>query len=462
MEFLQELKGVLGRHILMDREKLMPYATDASYFRGVLPLAVALPGSTEEVSRVMKVCRKHGIKVVTRGGGTSLTGASIAVEDSIVINTLRLNRIISTNIVDGRTVAEAGIRLNDLNGSLSQIGFFYPPDPASAMAATLGGTLATNAGGLRAVAYGSTKDWVTGLEVVLPDGEVIGTGELYSSESSSYDFTPLFVGSEGTLGIVTKGALRITPLPESTGMLVGHYSSAEDASLAIGELKRRGVPLLMAEFLDRLTMDAIHITTGFLFPEDSNYMLMIVLFSSKESINRILSEAGDIMRQWNPISVRIISDPKEEEEIYWARRGIGASLLKLRENASQSVITLDIVVPPSELPSALSAITQKSNEYGIKCLLAGHIGDGNIHPALFADLGIEKIKEKAEELMMEIGRIAVSRNGSISGEHGIGLEKKNLLTHEMNFRHTDRNLEIMRKVKKSLDPDNLLNPTKLL
>ncbi len=271
----EDLKRELGSIVITDPVMMKPYATDASYFEGVTPLAVAIPENVQQVRRIMSYCNSNGIKVVARGGGTSLTGSSVPTENSILLSMARFDRVIEVKPEDRFAIVEPGVRLDSLNEQLSDIGFFYPPDPASSIAATVGGSISTNAGGLRASMYGTTKNWILGLEVVLPNGDLIKTGGKVLKRTAGYDLTSMFVGAEGTLGIITKATLKIWPKPEATGRILAYYRDIETIGQAISEMKRIGITPLIAEFLDRITMDSLQISRGIIFPKDANYMLII-------------------------------------------------------------------------------------------------------------------------------------------------------------------------------------------
>ncbi|MGC8622053.1 MAG: FAD-binding oxidoreductase [Caldisphaera sp.] len=463
MNIIPQLKDIVGNdYVLLTKEDFIPYQKDASYFEGPEPLAIILPKSTEEISKIMKLCNNNDIPVVVRGGGSSLTGSSITTKNCVVLSMVRLDKIIDTNIGDRYIVAEAGVRLDVLNMYLSKFKHFYPPDPASSIAATVGGSIATNAGGLKGVSYGATKEWVLGLECVLADGEIINTGGKVLKRSLGYDLTALMIGNEGTLGIITKAILKIAPMPETIGRIVAYFDSIELAGNAIGSLKNQGVTPLMAEFMDRVSMDAISKTKNISFPKDANYLLLIDISSTNESINKKLNEALEIIKKSNPIEIKVTTDPKEMDVMYQARKGLFSSLLSEKKNIEDSVITMDIVVPASKLPETLKEIKNKIDTSGLKGLIAGHIGDGNVHPTVYANMKESTDKKKINDLMIEIGKIAVRHEGSISAEHGIGLEKKDLLLVEFEEKNTILNIEIMKKIKDIYDPKNILNRGKLL
>jgi glycolate oxidase len=461
MDIISALKSIVGEHVLSSKEDLIPYQKDASFYEGVNPLAVVIPRTTEEVSKIMKFCYDNNIEVVTRGGGTSLTGSSILTSKGIMISMERFDKILEAKIEDRYVIVEPGVRIDNLNSYLALYSYFYPPDPASSIAATVGGSIATNAGGLRAAMYGATKEWVLGLEVVLPTGKIVQFGGKILKRTLGYDLTAIMIGSEGTLGIITKAILKIAPLPEQSGRILTYFSTIETAGEAVSELKKNGITPLIAEFMDRYSMDAITKIKKITFPKDAKYLLIIDIASTKESINNKLEESSKILKKFNPIDIQVTTDPVEMDRIYQARKGLYSSQLQERADVNEYVIIGDVVVPTSELPNTLKEASNKIGEYGFKVVLFGHIGDGNIHTNIFADVKDPEKMKKADSLMIEIGKIAIKHGGSVSSEHGIGLEKRVLLIEEFKQKGSLENLEIMKNIKKIFDPKNLLNRGKI-
>ncbi len=451
---MRELSRALGKGRLLTRkEDLIPYARDASYFEGPLPLAVAVPGSVEEAAEVLRIADEAEVPVVIRGGGTSVTGASIPVEGSIVLSTQGLGSVEEVRPEDGYAVAGAGVRLGDLDEALSRVGFMYPPDPSSSSASTVGGSIATNAGGLRGVSYGSTRCWVLGLQVVLPGGRVLWAGGRTLKRSTGYDLVSLFLGSEGTLGLIAKAVLRIAPRPEAVGRAVAYYGELEGAAEAVADLKRRGIPLLTAEFVDGPSLAAARDAFGIRTPQGGEYMLMVDVASTPESLRRHLDEVASVLSSHSPVSLEVAADPSRLEELTRARRGIYPALLR-RRRPGQLIVGMDVVVPPSELAAAMREVRDAARAAGFDVAIAGHVGDGNFHPAIYVDEGS---LDRARDLILEVGRIAIRHGGSASAEHGIGLEKRELLAEEMGPW-----LGAMRAIKSALDPKGIMNRGKLL
>jgi FAD/FMN-containing dehydrogenases len=315
MDINIQLSKLLKANYVNKREEIEKYSSDASYITGNTPIGVAFPVNSDQVCKIIDICRKSGVSIVTRGGGSSLTGSSVPMEKSIVLSTVKMNKIIEVNTRDRYVLVQPGVILSDLNSALNINGFFYPPDPASSSIATVGGTIATNAGGLRAIAYGTTKEWVLGLEVVLGNGRKIAIGGKVLKRTIGYDLTSLFVGSEGTLGIITKAYLKIIPVPEATGMIVSFFSSMGNLSSSISDLKAKGVPLMIAEFLDGLALHSLSDAGLLDFPDTSKYMLMIVLQSTRESLKKHLNNAVKIINTSRPLSVKIVKGQERHGKV---------------------------------------------------------------------------------------------------------------------------------------------------
>jgi len=459
---IKEFIEILGKdYVLTEKVDILPYTKDASFFTGKLPYAVLMPGNVNEVSSIMKICQRDGIPVTVRGGGSSLTGSSILVNEGVILSMARFDKILETSIEDRYVIAEAGVKLDYLNSHLLNFKHFYPPDPASSIAATVGGSISTNAGGLRAAMYGATKEWVLGLEVVLPDGTIIQTGGKVLKRSIGYDLTALMVGSEGTLGVITKAILKISPIPEKYGRIMVYYRSIEEAGKAISSLKKNGITPLIAEFMDKISMDSITHTKGLKFPEQAQYLLLIDLSSTEESLDKKLNEAAEILKSTEILEIKITKDPDEMAAMYQARKGLYSSQLNEREKPGEYVIIGDIVVPASKLPKTLIEIKESIERYKLKVALFGHIGDGNIHANIFADINDREKMKIVNDFMMELGRIALKNDGSVSSEHGIGIEKIELLREEYMYKNSLKNIEIMKSIKNIFDPKNILNRGKM-
>lgn len=461
MDFVSELKNILPGKVITQKERKMPYTADASYFTGNEPVAVVIPDSVEEVKKLMKFCFSNGINVVPRGGGTSLTGSSVPMKNSVVLSMSKFDKVLEVRPENMYAIAEPGVRLDDLNNGLKKFNYFYPPDPASSVAATVGGSISTNAGGLRASTYGTTKNWVLGLEVVLPDGSVINTGGRILKISAGYDLTALFVGAEGTLGVITKAILKIWPIPEAIGRMLAYYDSIDKVGKAIAKMKELGIIPLIAEFLDRITMDSLERTRKIEFPKEARFALIVDVSSTTESIKDLMEKTKKILEEFQPVSITVTTDPDEMQKVYEARKGAYSSLLSERNNENERVIIGDIVVPASELPVTLLEAENQIKAHGLKVALFGHIADGNIHMNIYADLSDKKQMDAVDSFQSTMGMIAVKHGGSVSAEHGIGIEKKGLLEMQSREENNEDELLLMKNIKKLIDPKNIMNGGKI-
>ena len=459
-DVIKKIVDAAGKNnVLFSKEEKIPYENDASYIGGLLPELVIIPENSFQIASVLKICSQNGVNVTVRSGGTALTGSSVLQYPGILINTMKMDKIIDLNLSSRYVVCQPGVRLDKLNEYLKKYNFFYPPDPASSRASTVGGSISTNAGGLRAVRYGATKEWILGAEFVTGNGNIISTGEYTLKRSAGYDITALLIGSEGTLGVLTEAILKIEPLPEETGRILAFFRDISEVGRAISDVKNAGITPLIAEFMDLPTIDSIRDKLDINIPEYTQFMLMIDIDSTKKSLMEKITQAQVIIKKYSN-DIIVITDRVKMEKIYSARKGAYSSLLKQRENDKQIVIIGDLIVPASELPETLKEIGKKIDEHKIKATLFGHIGDGNIHANMFMD-NTEEGRKKMEKLQMDIAKVAIEHNGSVSAEHGIGTEKNLLLYEEYRARNSLYSLEIMKLIKKAFDPNNILNRGKI-
>ncbi len=461
---INKLAEIVGEeHVITSESEKLPYKYDASLFVGKVPDVVVLPRTVEEVSQILVTCNEHKIPVVPRGGGTSLTGGSVPLTGSIVLSLARMDSILEVSVEDNYVLVEAGVRLGQLNEYLTEnYNYFFPPDPASSVAATVGGVIANDSSGLTGVRYGSVKNWVLGLEVVLPNGSVLRLGNKTLKYRVGYDLVSLIVGSEGTLGIVTKAYLKIWPRPDNIVRFLIYLDEINKVGEAIVKLKKGKFAPVSAEFIDKSYIDILRKIENFDAPERGNYALIIDIECPKESVNRTIENVLNILNSLNPVEVQHSDDPETIERLNRIRKGAGSVLLHMRKKNTETTITSDIIVPPSRLPSFLLALKDKIREYDMLAPMLGHIGEGNIHVDVFCDISDEKNLSKAMELLHEMGKMALEYGGSVSAEHGIGLEKRDLLIEEYKFRKSEEAVRIMGQIKKVFDPNNILNPTKVL
>ncbi len=457
-DFLGKLKKT-GAEVRMDKRSIEDFSHDKSYITPRKPLAVAVPRDRAQVSAIMRLCSTYGVNVTAVGGGSSLTGSSVPGIDGIALSLERFNKIKEINIEDGFAVVEPGVTIGELNLRLKKHGYFYPPDPASAHMATIGGSISTNAGGLKALMFGSTRNWVIDIEAVLASGKVIRTGSMTLKMSRGYDITSLFVGSEGTLGIVILAVLKIARLPEPSGIIASCFSSAMDVADAVGELKKNGMPLIMAEFMDHQSMGYFMKLLRRKIPKGARYMLLAAVAGTDN--DALVRECIKAIRRHNPIKQDYFKSAKEVKKIYEIRRELHEVMVREAHAEGKDIVIGDVIVPPSRLAASLKEMERAIKKSGERVALFGHIGDGNIHSNVYFVPGNSEGIKKVMVLQEKFGMIALKNGGSVSAEHGIGIEKKKLLIEELKARGSVELLGIMKDIKKAFDPKGILNKGKI-
>ncbi len=455
-DVISQISKKIGKEkVLTEPEELYAYSLDASTEFKQPPSAVVRIHSEEDVRVVLEIADRGKVPVVPRGGGTSLTGASVPVKpNSILLDMTPMNRI-EVNIDDGYVMAEAGATVLQVDQACREYGFFFPPDPASSRIATIGGTLAENAGGLRGAKFGVVKNWVLAMEVVLPGGKKLRIGEPVYKWRWGPDLLSLFIGSEGTLGVITKAWLRIYPLPEKVVRVLGLFDRLEDAGKAILQIRRRGYVPMMLELLDRETIEIVKEVLGYEVPV-GEAMVIADVDGPEEAVWRMARQVEEVMKESGGRTVA--SDDQEEmKQLYLARQGAYAAVTR----AYLGVLLEDITVPLSKLMVALRELGRLRKEYGLRMPVFGHAGDGNLHPNICFDPSDEEQLKKAREMFVKIGELAVRLGGAISGEHGIGLAKKELFLEEIRAVRGEGYLELAKKIKELIDPNGIMNPGKL-
>jgi glycolate oxidase len=460
---LKELGRIIGwENILSSPEDLAPFKYDASEFIGKLPLAVVLPKSEEQVSKIFSFAYSEGIPMVLRGGGTSLTGASIPfVENMLVVSFANMNRIGEVSLIDSFVFSEPGVRLDDLNLYLSSYGYMFPPDPASSSAATVGGCIANNSGGMRGAKFGQVKNWVLGLNLVLPDGGRLRLGGKTLKLRQGLDLMSLVVGSEGILAAVTGAYLKLWPTPEKVVRFLATYDELEDLMAAVMKIKELRLMPLMMEFVGEELLDSIRKVYGEILDLRGRNLLMMDIDGPPEAMKRYKDIVLKALKG-GMLECKVAETMEELEQTIQVRRAAFPSVLRLRKKPSESVLVADIIVPPSRLVKAIGEVQRAVERAGLKAPIGGHIGDGNIHSDILYDTEEEEEVKKAWMLLEEMADIALKNEGSVSAEHGIGVEKKGLLEREFRMRGSERAIELMKGVKMLFDPKNLLNPGKVL
>ncbi|MCC6022226.1 MAG: FAD-binding oxidoreductase [Desulfurococcaceae archaeon] len=455
-EVISKLKEAVGsENVITDPEELYVYSFTAYAVVREEPLAIVKAKSTEDVVKVLKIANDYVIPVVPRGSGTSVIGASTPVKGSIVLD-LRPMRKIRVDVANGVVEAEAGAYVDEVDRECRKYGFMFPVDPASAEAATIGGALAMDGGGMRGARYGTMRHVTLGIEVVLPGGQVITLGGPVYKQATGYDLMHIFIGSEGTLGVITRGWFKIVPAPKSVGRVVAYFDNVEDAAKGVYEIRRRGFTPLIIEFMDDIVVKLANKVKGLNFPEKN--MVIVDIDSPKpEILNSMLNEVAEVLKASGAVLVQFTTDPDEMAKLYTVRK----QAYPIFAATFPFSFMGDLSVPLSALPAVVKKVREVSAKYGITIGLIGHAGDGNLHPLV----GLESRDEwwsKARPALVEIEGYSIELGGTISGEHGIGIERKDLLIKELRARRSEAVLEYMRQIKKIFDPKGIMNPGKLV
>lgn len=453
-EIQDELGAIVGEDgFFTDNEDLASYSYDA-FVMEFMPEAVILPRSAEEVSRIMKVADREGLKIVARGAGTNLSGNSVARQGGMIMSFTRMNRIVEIDIPNRCAVVQPGVINLDLQKEVMKRGFFYPPDPASMAVCTLGGNVALNAGGPRAVKYGVTRDYVMGLEVVLADGEIIKTGGKTFKNVTGYDLTRLLVGSEGTLGLVTQITLRLIPLPQARKTLLAAFSSVEEVAQTVSAILSAGIIPTTLELMDRVIVDVIRDAGGAIFPSTAGAVLLIEVDGDKDLVEKESRNVADFCRGRGALAVETAKTQEEADRLWQARRSVAGALYRV----SPSLVVEDAVVPVSELPRMINRIEALSRKHNLKVGVLAHAGDGNLHPDIMTDVRNAEEMTRVDKFIHEMYEEVIALGGTLSGEHGIGIGKEKY----MGLEFSERTLALMRGIKRVFDPKNILNPGSFL
>jgi glycolate oxidase len=431
---------------------LVSYSYDASDHHH-RPEAAVWPTSTEQVSRLLILANEHLIPVTPRGAGTGLAGSAIPASGGLVLDLCRMNKILDIRIPDRLVVVQPGVVYADLEKALAPHGFFFPPDPASSSVCTLGGNVATNAGGMRAGKYGVTSDYVLALEIVLPDGRIMRTGSDCMKSVSGYNLTKLLVGSEGTLGVITEITLKIHPKPTAFKTALASFATLKDAGRAIIDTMHSGIIPSALELLDANSIKVLRERGGMNLPEAMAMILAETDGHTDAEASYQMGKVIDMFRKNNVTDIQVAHTAQEAEDLWRARKSVGSTAAQLRPNN----ISEDATVPISKVPDLLKGISTIVRKHMLPFVIFGHAGDGNIHPRIMYDPANPEEVKRLHKAVEEIFKLACDLGGTLTGEHGIGLSKAPYMTME----HGSVALEVMRAIKKLLDPNNILNPGKM-
>ncbi len=439
--------------VLFEKEHLLTYGFDGTAALRGEAGCVVFPRTSEEVSRVIKYAAQHKIPVVTRGSGTGLSGGSVPVRGCIVLCLVQMDRVLELDPKNLTMHVEAGVVTLKIAELADAAGLLYPPDPGSMKISTIGGNVAENSGGLRGLKYGVTRDYVMGIEVVLANGEIVSFGNKCVKDVAGYSMKDVFIGSEGTLGVVTKVLLKLVPKPAVTETMLATFSSMNAAAETVSAIIASRIIPCTLEFLDKITINCVEDFAHVGLPRDAEAILLMETDGHPAAVAEEAERMAEIARRCGAVSVVAAKNAEEAAKLAMARRAAFSSLARV----SPTTILEDATVPRSELVQMIEFIQNTAAKFRVRIGTFGHMGDGNLHPTFLTDEKDEDEMKRVEMAMQEIFDRAIQLGGTITGEHGVGLAKKRFLRNAVG----DSSLNVMRLIKRALDPDNLLNPGKI-
>lgn len=449
---IDEIRSIVGKENVMDSmEQRQVYSYDART-DGIVPELIVFPSSAAEVSGILKLANRHGFPVIPRGQGTGLTGGAIPVVEGVVLVFTRMDRILELDTENLIAVVEPGVITFNLQQEAAKYGLFYPPDPASYKYSSIGGNVAECAGGPNSLKYGVTRDYVIGLEVVLPTGEILNTGVRTMKGVVGYDLTRLFVGSEGTLGVVTKITVKLVPLPEAKATILALFTEVEEAARAVSAIIAAKIIPSTIEFMDRASIRCSEKASPMGIPEEIGGLLLIEVDGNEEAVAPQVEKVKKILAGQKAARCDVTRDPAEADKLWQARRVLSQATY----NLNPVKIAEDVVVPRSHIPTLIRTLEALEKKYGIPILSFGHAGDGNFHVSIMIKDTAED-RHKAEEAVKDIFAETVRLGGTLSGEHGIGTSKAPYLDMEL----SPEVIATMKSIKTLFDPNNILNPGKI-
>jgi glycolate oxidase len=446
------LRSIVGsRGFISSPGDLRTYESDGLTNFKAVPLAVVLPDSVQQVQELLRVCHRERIPFVARGSGTGLSGGALPVADGIVISLTRMNRILEVDVPNARVIVEPGVINLEVTRRVQAQGYFYAPDPSSHSVCSIGGNVAENAGGAHCLKYGFTTTHVVGLEVVLPDGSLVHLGDK-TLDRPGYDLLGVFVGSEGTLGIATKVTLRIVKRPECVRTLLAAFGSTTEAGTAVSEIIAAGIAPAAVEMMDHLAIRAAEAAVHPHYP-DCGGLLIVELDGPTAETDLLIAEVDEMCRSGGASETRLAKTETERALVWQGRKAAFAAMGRISPN----YIVQDGVIPRTALPRVMSAIEKLSADVGLRVANVFHAGDGNLHPLVLYDRRTPGQEEAAEALAFQILDLCIAAGGSITGEHGVGREKR----ETMSKMFSEPDLDTMQRVRCAFDPLHLANPTKI-
>jgi glycolate oxidase len=450
--FVKRLEEIVGAPFALTKaEDVLAYAYDGGIDRGS-PVGVALPASAREISAIVKLCCEHGVRFVPRGAGTGLSGGAIARDGGLIISTARLRRIVEIDAPNRLAVVEPGVVNADITVAATPYGLRYVPDPSSQAACTIGGNIAENSGGLHCLAHGVTTNHILGVQIVTPDGDIVWLGGK-TADPPGYDLLGVFVGSEGTLGIATQAVVRLTPSPEAVKTLLAVFDSVDAATEAVSRIIARGILPGALEMMDRLATEAVEAYAGAGLPTDAAAVLLIDVEGIADGLDDDAAAVASICLESGARAVSQAQTAQAREKLWKARKSAFGAMGRI----SADYYVQDGVIPRSKLPEVLRDVEAIGRRFGLRIANVFHAGDGNLHPLILFDAKAPGETDKAIAAGADILRACVARGGSISGEHGIGLEKRDCMT----LQFTEDDLRMMARLKRAFNPKDLCNPGKV-
>jgi len=452
--FISEISRIVGYdQVLTKPEDLIPYGFDGTAALRDKAGIVAFPTTTDQVSECVKLCITHHIPIVTRGSGTGLSGGSVPTENTLILCLVQMDQIIEVDPRNLTIRAQSGAITQKLDEAASAHGLFYPPDPGSMKISTIGGNVAENSGGLRGLKYGVTRDYVMGLTVVLPDGKIVSLGNACVKDVAGYSMKDLFIGSEGTLGIITEVLLKLLPRPAARRTMLASYMRMEDAAETVSAIIAARIIPCTLEFLDQMTIRCVEDYAKIGLPTDCAALLLMETDGHPAAVEDEANRMAEIARHHGARDVVSAKDDLEALKLASARRSAFSALARMRP----TTILEDVTVPRSSLAEMVTFIAMVAAEHRLMVGTFGHMGDGNLHPTFLTD---ERDADEMRRVHLALNAIVektLDLGGTITGEHGVGLAKKPWLKQQLG----DASYELMRQIKNTLDPENLLNPGKI-
>jgi glycolate oxidase len=451
---LDSLKRLVGQgSVLTQPEDLIPYSFDGTAALQAMPGCVVFATSTEQIRGVLLLANEHGVPVVTRGSGTGLSGGSLPVSSCIVLCTVQMNHILEVDRANLTMMVEPGVTTLAVADAAAAVGLFYPPDPGSMKISTIGGNVAENSGGLRGLKYGITRNYVMGLEIVLPDGEILWTGNKCVKDVAGYSIKDLFVGSEGTLGVITKVLLKLIPKPAAKKTMVATFAQMDHAADAVSAIIAAQIIPCTLEFLDRTTIHCVEDYAKIGLPLNCEALLLMETDGHPAAVADEAAQMEKICREKGCMELRVAKDDAEANQLASARRSAFSALARL----APTTILEDATVPRSELARMVRYVDAVAKKYKLRVGTFGHMGDGNLHPTFLTDERNKEEMHRVHEAFREIFEEAIRLGGTVTGEHGVGIAKKEILPKFAGAAQ----MRVMRELRRALDPKGILNPGKM-